>query len=50
MKQTVFYRFHNLIPVSISNRLHAIRCSQPCSCMRLAASSWMHTACVQCVF
>jgi len=31
MKETIFNRFHTLIPVSISNRLRSIWCSQPCS-------------------
>jgi len=36
MKSTVFNQFHSLIPVSIWNRLYAIQCSQPFSCVWLA--------------
>jgi len=36
MQQSIFNRFYTLILVSVSNRLPAIRCSQPCSCVRLA--------------
>jgi len=35
MKQNTLNRFYTLIPISISNGLHAIWCSQPCSCVRL---------------
>jgi len=41
MKQTIVTRFHNFLPESISNRLHANRCSHPRNCVRLAIG--LHT-------